>query len=155
MQDVKYFERAIQILFESNDRNYKKILYKVASMHPCALVEAVDGRQEDVPLIGAVGFDDKNDKYAKQDDLADVVIPSGIIPKDGFVEISPVELPIEKEKSIETDIIDRLVSSGYTTRQIADAAGVSHTTVYKWKHKTDYPRPRRVESLVALLSGVV
>jgi DNA-binding transcriptional regulator YiaG len=142
--DTKYFGRAIEILFQSNERNFRKILYKVASIAPWALVEAVDGPE----------------KTAMRFDAAKEVEP--VISSDNGIGVSSVvdvveNVTAEQKKEVpqrsdarNTDIVDVLYRSGYTTAQIAKAANVNPTTVYKWKHKTRRPNALRTNMLMNL-----
>lgn len=64
---------------------------------------------------------------------------------------APVDV-LKKPTRDSSDIVDRMYSLGYSANDIAEAAGVSTSTVYKWKHKKKTPSALRANSLDVFLA---
>ena len=146
--EAKYFERAIEILFEAKERDFRKILYKVAAIYPRALVEAKDGvvvtpeipsEIQDGDLL-ITGNEDICPPYPHQGSNC------GSYRESGATLTEVVN---------QHNIVGELYDAGYTTAQIAKAARVSHTTVYKWKHKTKRPSKKHADLLEAFADGKI
>lgn len=153
--DAKYFERAIEILFEAKERDFRRILYKVAAIYPRALVEAKDGvavtpdiptevQDRDLLIIGD-GVSDEGNAVRTTSYSAPQMSGGTLVhtPTDDGSTTTVVGSPINNDRNI----VDVLYMAGWKTDRIARAAGVSHTTVYKWKNKTQRPNALRTNML--------